>query len=76
MGSNPAGPTKRTTMNNAYKRFQPATMQASDLVRDLTVRGGMIITDRKEYIEIRRLDSVAKIDQLGRVEWTKFSSCR
>lgn len=63
-------------MNNAYKRFQPATMQASNLVRDLTVRGGMIITDRKEYIEIRRLDSVARIDQLGRVEWTKFSSGR
>lgn len=51
-------------------------MKAADLVRDLTVRGGMIITDRKEYIEIRRLDSVARIDQLGRVEWTKFGSCR
>lgn len=76
MGSNPAGPTRKIIMNNAYKRFQPSTMKAADLVRDLTVRGGMIITDRKEYIEIRRLDSVAKIDQLGRVEWTKFSSCR
>lgn len=76
MGSNPAGPAKRTNMNNAYKRFQPATMQAADIIRELTMRGGMIITDQKEYIEIRRLDSVAKIDQLGRVEWAKFSSCR
>ncbi len=74
MGSNPAGPAKRIIMNNAYKRFQPTTMQAADIIRELTMRGGMIITDRKEYVEIRRLESVAKIDQLGRVEWTKFSS--
>jgi hypothetical protein len=61
-------------MNNAYKRFQPATIKAADIIRELTVRGGMIITDREEYVEIRRLESVAKIDQLGRVEWNKFSS--
>jgi hypothetical protein len=60
-------------MNNAYRRFQPITTTAADAVRELTTRGGVIITDKKEYIEIRRMESVARIDQVGRVEWRHCS---
>lgn len=60
-------------MNNAYRRFQPITSGAADVVRSLTTRGGVIIVDKKEYIEIRRMESIARIDQLGRVEWRQGS---
>ena len=60
-------------MNNAYRKFQPITTSAADTVRELTTRGGIIVVDKKEYVEIRRMDSVARIDQLGRVEWRQGS---
>jgi len=60
-------------MNNAYRKFQPMTTIATDTIRELITRGGIIVVDKKEYIEIRRMESVARIDQLGRVEWRQSS---
>lgn len=38
-------------------------------VNELLTRGGTIISEKKEFIEIKRMQSIAKIDQYGRVEW-------
>lgn len=54
---------------NTYKKFQPTTFVAVNTIRNLLSRGGQITIDHKDYVEIRRLESVAKIDRLGRVEW-------
>jgi hypothetical protein len=52
-----------------FKKFQPLTDQTKNTVNLLLARGGRIITERKDYIEIQRLESIARIDQLGRVDW-------
>jgi len=55
--------------NSVYKKFQPMTPAAASHVRELLTRGGIIVKDSKDYIEIKRQESIAKIDNLGRVEW-------
>jgi hypothetical protein len=52
-----------------FKKFQPLTDQTKNTVSLLLERGGQIIFERKDYIEIQRLESIARIDQLGRVDW-------
>ena len=58
-----------TKQSNTYKRFQPTTLIAINNIKDLLSRGGTILVDDKEYVEIKRQESIAKIDRLGRVEW-------
>lgn len=55
-----------------FRKFQPGTANATSQINDLVKRGGVIISDNKDYVEILRLESVAKIDRLGRVEWREF----
>lgn len=52
-----------------FKKFEPLSFEAETKVNELIKRGGRIITEKREYIEISRLQSIAKIDQHGRVEW-------
>ena len=40
-------------------------------IEELVKRGGKIINERRDHVLIQRLESVAKIDQYGRVEWNK-----
>jgi hypothetical protein len=54
------------------KRFEPINIQAKQMITDLVKRGGEVITVRKDFVEIKRQQSVAKIDQHGRVEWRPF----
>jgi len=44
---------------------QTATQKIDELIK----RGGVIIIERKDYVEIKRIASIAKVDQWGRVEW-------
>ena len=52
-----------------FKKFQPMTLNAGKLVQDLITRGGTILVDKKEFVLVKRMQSVAKVDQYGRVEW-------
>lgn len=52
-----------------FKKFEPMTPVVNQKVNELLTRGGTIISEKKEFIEIKRMQSIAKIDQYGRVEW-------
>jgi hypothetical protein len=54
------------------KRFEPINILAKQMITDLVKRGGEVITVKKDFVEIKRQQSVAKIDQHGRVEWRPF----
>ena len=56
-------------MQLQFKRFQPATQVAAVKVQELVQRGGEIVVERREYVEVKRMQSIAHIDQYGRVEW-------
>lgn len=56
-------------MEIKLKKFEPATPVAKIKISELVQRGGIIIEDRREYVEVKRLQSIAHIDQYGRVEW-------
>ena len=56
-------------MNTKFKKFEPITQVANQKINELLSRGGTIISDRREFIEIKRMQSIAKVDQYGRVEW-------
>lgn len=51
------------------KRFEPISATAKQVIMDLVKRGGEVITVRSNYVEVKRLQSIAKVDQQGRVEW-------
>lgn len=56
-------------MEIKFKKFQPITTSARISIQDLVSRGGTIIQEKRDYVEIKRLQSIAKVDQYGRVEW-------
>ena len=56
-------------MEIKFKKFEPVAQAAKIKVSELVQRGGTIIEDRREYVEIKRMQSIAHIDQYGRVEW-------
>jgi hypothetical protein len=56
-------------MNKKFKKFEPMTPAAEQRIIELVKRGGKIINERRDHVLIQRLESVAKIDQFGRVEW-------
>lgn len=57
-------------MNTKFKKFEPMTPTAQQRIDDLVKRGGIIINERKDHVLIQRMESFARIDQYGRVEWT------
>lgn len=42
---------------------------ATQKIEEFIKRGGIVITEKKNYVEIKRFASIAKVDQWGRVEW-------
>lgn len=56
-------------MEIKFKRFEPVAPAATIKIKELLERGGSVIVERRDFIEILRLQSVAKVDQFGRVEW-------
>lgn len=45
------------------------TTTAEEKITFILERGGRVISETKTFVEIKRLASVAKVDQFGRVEW-------
>jgi hypothetical protein len=56
-------------LEKKYKKFEPMTHLALNQIDEIIKREGKLITETKTYVEIQRMNSVAKIDQWGRVEW-------
>lgn len=56
-------------MNKKFKKFEPMTIDANQKIDDLIKRGGAVISETRQYVLVKRYESVAKIDQFGRVEW-------
>lgn len=52
-----------------FKKFEPMTPSVDSTISDLIKRDGKLISETKTFVEIQRLNSIAKIDQWGRVEW-------
>lgn len=57
-------------MSTKFKKFEPMSPTAQQRIEELLKRGGTIVNERRDYVVIQRLESLAKIDQYGRVEWT------
>lgn len=57
-------------MEKKFKKFEPMSITAKEKIDELIKRGGVIVKEQRDYIQIKRLESIAKIDQFGRVEWT------
>jgi hypothetical protein len=55
-----------------FKRFEPVAPTATIKVKELLQRGGNIILEKREFVDVVRLQSVARIDQHGRVEWRQL----
>jgi hypothetical protein len=56
-------------MELKFKKFEPASQVAQIKISELVQRGGIIVEDRRDYVEVKRQQSIAHIDQYGRVEW-------
>lgn len=56
-------------MSPKFRKFQPMALEVSHKIKMLLDRGGRVINERKEFVEVQRQDSIAKIDQWGRVDW-------
>ncbi len=56
-------------MQKQFKKFEPMSLTATQKINELLQRGGILIVERKDYVEIKRISSIAKVDQWGRVEW-------
>ncbi len=54
---------------NQFKKFEPLHNSAKLKIQELIIREGKIINDTKTFVEIQRLNSIAKVDQWGRVDW-------
>ncbi len=55
-----------------FKRFEPVAPTATIKVKELLERGGNIILEKREFVDVVRLQSVARIDQHSRVEWRQL----
>jgi hypothetical protein len=56
-------------MQSKFKKFEPLSPAATICVEDLLKRGGQLVKETREQVEIVRQQSVATIDQCGRVQW-------
>lgn len=52
-----------------YKKFEPMTHTATTKIDEIIKREGRVIQETRTFIEIQRMNSIAKVDQWGRVEW-------
>jgi len=59
-------------MKNKFKNFQPLNDHVDIKIKDLLKRGGKLIVEKHDYIETLRYQSIARIDQHGRVEWRVY----
>ena len=69
VGSIPAGPAKEKVMKTKWKKFEPMTNLADEKIKFIIDRGGKMVVETKTYVDVKRMDSIARVDQYGRVEW-------
>ena len=50
-------------------RFKPKVSSASTTIADLIKRGATVIKDSATLVELRRMQSIASVDDMGRVSW-------
>lgn len=62
-------------MNNTSKidarieKFQPQHCHATLKIYDLVKRGGIIQEVTRHYVDVLRLNTVARVDRVGQIEW-------
>ena len=56
-------------MELKFKKFEPFNASVKNQIAELLKRGGKIISEKREFVEVKRLQSIAHIDQHGRCEW-------
>lgn len=59
-------------MEIKFKRFEPVAPAATFRIKELLQRGGSILSEHREFVDVQRQQSVARIDQQGRVEWRQL----
>jgi hypothetical protein len=59
-------------MDKKFKKFEPMSNVANQKIDELIKRGGKIVSEYREYVLVQRLESIAKIDQFGRVVWNEL----
>lgn len=52
-----------------FKKFEPLHDVARTKINELIQRGGRILVEKREFVDILRFKNIARIDQWGRVEW-------
>jgi len=57
-------------------RFEPDTPAAEAVVTALVRAGAHVVRVHRTHVELRRLDSVARVDQAGRVQWRAVERAR
>lgn len=60
-------------METKFKKFEPMAQVANQKIDELIKRGGTIVSEQRTHVLIQRMESVACIDQYGRVEWTPIA---
>jgi hypothetical protein len=50
-------------------RFEPTSPAAESTVKALVSAGAHIVRVHRTHVELRRLASIARVDQAGRVQW-------
>lgn len=56
-------------LETKFKKFEPLNKQATIKISELLTRNGELILETKSFVEIQRMNSIARVDQIGRVEW-------
>lgn len=52
-----------------FKKFEPLHEAARIKILELVQRGGRILVEKREFVDVQRYCNIARIDQWGRVEW-------
>lgn len=52
-----------------FKKFEPLHEAARIKILELVQRGGRILVEKREFVDVQRYRNIARIDQWGRVEW-------
>jgi hypothetical protein len=57
-------------MEKKFKKFEPMSNTAKEKIDELLKRGGIMVKEQRDYVLIQRMESLAKVDQFGRVDWS------
>lgn len=52
-----------------FKKFKPQVSSTTSFINDLINQGATLLKESATMIELQRMQSIASIDQYGRVTW-------